>query len=57
MFKSNEVERKIRERNQLNDMQINLSLCRVPDHFFLAAPPVIVMRLKIFPENIQNSYF
>ena len=38
-------------------MKINLSLCRAPDHFFLAAPPVIVMRLKIFPENIQNSYF
>ena len=44
MFKANEVERKI-EINLLIDMQINLSSFRTSDHFFLAVPPAIVMRL------------
>ena len=35
MFKVTEVERKIREINQLIDMQITLSLCRTSDHYFL----------------------
>ena len=35
MFKSTEVERKIREINLLTDMYRNLSSSRTSDHFFL----------------------
>ena len=35
MFKSTEVERKIREINLLINMYRNLSLSRTSDHFFL----------------------
>ena len=33
MCKATEVERKIRERNLLIDLQINLSSCRTSDHY------------------------
>ena len=35
MFKATEVEREIREINQFIDLQINLSLYRNSDHYFL----------------------
>ena len=35
MFKATDIDRKIREINLLMDMQINLSLCRARDHYFL----------------------
>ena len=35
VFKTNKVKRKIGQINVLIDMQINLSLCRTSDHYFL----------------------
>ena len=35
MLKATGVENKIREINVIIDMQVNLSLCRTSDHYFL----------------------